>query len=137
MSLKEENENYLKANGTHHNTNVFDKTEIFASEETAGLKKYTVRADRMYRAECRSNGSRPRSTIEWYLLEKNQRYNVGQSKTSVDTADSPSSSTMVSLGEKRAAGTSLVLEGKISGIVETQQVSDRLLYYKGVSCAIL
>lgn len=121
MSVKEI-ENYSRtANETRRSPNAFDKPEEFAFDDADDKhKKFTIRAGRMYRAECRSDGSRPRSAIEWYLLEKNQRHNVGQSKTVA--VSSKDSSSMVQLGEKRVE-TSLVLEGMISGIVETQQVS--------------
>lgn len=121
MSIKEIDNYSRTGNDTHRSSNAFDKTEDFASGDADDKhRKFTIRAGRMYRAECRSDGSRPRSAIEWYLLEKNQRHNVGQSKSAVvSTTDS----SMVPLGEKRDE-TSLVLEGMISGIVETQQVSD-------------
>ena len=112
--------NHLKNNENH----VFEKNYMLASEETVGHKKYTIRADRVYQAECRSKGSRPLATIEWYLLKKNKRFNVGQLTNSTHTLDA--SSLMVLLGEQRG-DTSAILEGTISGIVETQQVSNILL----------
>lgn len=114
--------NYLKSNESH----VIEKNEVFASEDTVGHKKYTIRADRVYQAECRSKGSRPLATIEWYLLKKNQRFNVGQSINSTRTMDA--SSLMVLLGGQRS-GVSASLEGTISGVVETQQVSNTFLIF--------
>jgi len=114
--------NHLKINENH----VIEKNEVFASEDTVGHKKYTIRADRVYQAECRSKGSRPLATIEWYLLKKNQRFNVGQSINSTRTMDA--SSLIVLLGEKRG-GASANLEGTISGVVETQQVSNMILIF--------
>lgn len=120
VSIKE-NENSLKMN---------EKTEVFASQDTAGHKKYTIRADRMYRAECCSKGSRPLATIEWYLIKKNQRYNVvDQSTNGTDAFDSLSSS-MVPLRAEQQGGTKMISEGTvIASIVETQQVSDMILYF--------
>jgi len=100
---------------------VVEKNDVLVSEDTVGHKKYTIRADRVYQAECRSKGSRPLTTIEWYLLKKNQRFNVGQSTNSTHTMDA--SSLMVLLEEQRG-GTSANLEGTISGVVKTQQVSN-------------
>jgi len=114
--------NHLKINENH----VIEKNEVFASEDTVGHKKYTIRADRVYQAECRSKGSRPLATIRWYLLKKNQRFNVGQSINSTRTMDA--SSLIVLLGEKRG-GASANLEGTISGVVETQQVSNMILIF--------
>jgi len=113
-------ENHLKSNESH----VIEKNEVFASEDTVGDKKYTIRADRVYQAECRSKGSRPLATIEWYLLKKNQRFNVGQSINSTRTMDA--SSLMILLGEKRGGAN---LEDTISGVVETQQVSNKFLIF--------
>ncbi|XP_029341821.1 uncharacterized protein LOC100167149 isoform X2 [Acyrthosiphon pisum] len=109
--------NHLKSNESH----VIEKNEVFASEDTVGHKKYTIRADRVYQAECRSKGSRPLATIEWYLLKKNQRFNVGQSINSTRTMDA--SSLMVLLGEKRGGATAN-LESTISGVVETHQTPE-------------
>lgn len=111
-------ENHLKTNGSR----MFDKNEVIVSEDTLGHKKYTIRADRMYRAECRSKGSRPLATIEWYLLKKNQRYNVGRSANGTVTLDAA----VVPPGEK-LGGASVASEGAIVGTVETLQVSDMFL----------
>lgn len=91
------------------------------SEDTAGHKKYTIRAGRLYRAECRSKGSRPLAAIEWYLLKRNRRYDVGRSAAN-GTADGPVPS--VQPGEKRG-GASMVVESTVASVVETQQVSVR------------
>ncbi|XP_022178469.1 uncharacterized protein LOC111039313 [Myzus persicae] len=109
--------NHLKSNESH----AIEKNDVSASEDTVGHKKYTIRADRVYQAECRSKGSRPMATIEWYLLKKNQRFNVGQSTNSTHTMDA--SSLMVLLGAQRG-GTSANLEGTISGVVQTQQTPE-------------
>lgn len=101
----------------------FQTKEVFASEDAAGQKKYVIRVDRTYRAECLSKGSRPLATTEWYLLKKNQRYNVGQS-TANGTSGRMDASSPVILSAERRGETSMILEGTISGIVETQQVSD-------------
>jgi len=101
---------------------VVEKNDAFVSEDTIGHKKYTIRADRVYQAECRSKGSRPSATIEWYLLKKNQRFNVGQLTNSTRTI----SSLMVLLEEQRD-DTLPNLEGAISGVVKTQQVSNTFL----------
>lgn len=108
--------NHLKGNENH----LIEKNDVSASEDTVGHKKYTIRADRVYQAECRSKGSRPMATIEWYLLKKNQRFNVEQRTNSTHAMDA--SSLMVLLGAQRG-GTSANSEGIISGVVETQQVS--------------
>lgn len=114
--------NHLKSNESH----VIEKNEVFASEDTVGHNKCTIRADRVYQAVCRSKGSRPLATIEWYLLKKNQRFNVSQSINSTRTMDE--SPLMVLLGEQRG-GASANLEGTISGVVETQQVSNMFLVF--------
>lgn len=113
--------NHLKSNETHKN----EKNEVFPSEDTVSLKKYTIRADRMYQAECRSKGSRPLATIEWYLLKNNQRFNVSQSTNFTQTLDT--SSLLVLLKEQRS-GTSANSKSTISGIVKTQQVSKIFKY---------
>lgn len=125
VSIKE-NENNLKMN---------EKTEVIASQDTMGHKKYTIRADRMYRAECCSKGSRPLATIEWYLIKKNQRFNFGdQSVNGTDAFDSTTSS-MVPLGAEQQGG-KMVSEGTIiASIVETQQVSDVILLHILMGCA--
>lgn len=112
-------ENNLKSNESHG----IEKNEVFASEDTVGHKKYTIRADRVYRAECRSKGSRPLATIEWYLLKKNHRFNIGQSTNSTRPMDALS---MMVLLRKQRGGTSVISKDTISGIVETQQVSNAI-----------
>lgn len=91
-----------------------------AAEDAAGHKKYTVRAGRLYRAECRSKGSRPLAAIEWYLLKRNRRYDVGRSAAN-GTADGPVPSSVQS-GENRG-GATMVVESTVASVVETQQVS--------------
>lgn len=118
ISIKE-NANKLGRNENHS----FEKNEVFASEDAIGHKKYTIRADRMYRAECRSKGSRPLATTEWYLLKKNQRYNVGQPMDSTDATAASSSPNVLSEDIQKSSNTILV-EGTIAGLVETQQVSE-------------
>lgn len=115
ISIKEY-ANRFKSNETHMN----EKNEVFPSEDTVSPKKYTIRADRVYQAECRSKGSRPLATIEWYLLKNNQRFNISQSTNFTHTLDA--SSLMVLLGEQRSA-MSTNSKSTISGIVKTQQVS--------------
>lgn len=112
-------ENHSKTNESR----TFDKNEVYVTEDALGVKKYTIRADRMYRAECRSKGSRPMATIEWYLLKKNQRYNVGRSTIGSGAADA---SIPIAVSGDKPGGTSTVSEGAIVGTVETQQVSDVL-----------
>ncbi|XP_025191738.1 uncharacterized protein LOC112591991 [Melanaphis sacchari] len=109
--------NHLKSNESH----VTEKNDVSPSEDTTGHKKYTIRADRVYQAECRSKGSRPLATIEWYLLKKNQRFNVSQSTNSTRMLDI--SSLMVLLKEQRGS-TSVISERTISGIVKTQQTPE-------------
>jgi len=120
ISIKEY-KNHLKSNESHG----IEKNEVFPSEDTVGYKKYTIRADRVYQAECRSKGSRPLAKIEWYLLKNNQRFNVSQSINSTRTLDV--SSLMVLL-EKQRGGTPAISESKISGIVKTQQVRKNIYY---------
>lgn len=91
-----------------------------ASEDAADHKKYTIRAGRLYRAECQSKGSRPLAAIEWYMLKKNRRYDVGRSAAN-GTADGPVPS--VQPGEKRG-GTSMIVESTVASVVETQQVNE-------------
>lgn len=110
-------ENHFKTNESR----TFDKNEVYVTEDTLGLKKYTIRADRMYRAECRSKGSRPLATIEWYLLKKNQRFNIGRSINSTAAADA---SSLTTLSGEKSGSTITVSEGAIVGTVETQQVSN-------------
>lgn len=98
-----------------------NKNEIPASEDASGDTKYTVRADRSYRAECRSKGARPMATIEWYLLKNNLRYEVGRSKNGSSGA-SYTLTPAVQSGEKHV-GLTTILEGTVGSIVETQQVS--------------
>jgi len=111
--------NHLKSNESP----AVEKNDVLTSEDTVGHKKYTIRADRVYQAECRSKGSRPLATIEWYLLKKNQRFNVGQSINST-TMDA---SSLIVLLEGQRSGTSANLESTISGVVKTQQVSNTFL----------
>lgn len=120
ISIKAKNENSLKPEENHG----FEKDEVIASEDTVGHKKYTIRANRMYRAECQSKGSRPLATIEWYLLKKNQRYAVDQYANGF----SNSSSSMILLEGKRGI-TPKVSDGTVSIVVETQQVSEIFFYF--------
>lgn len=115
VSIRGKNENHSKTEDNH----VFDRNEVVATEDTIGHKKYTIRANQMYRAECQSKGSRPLATIEWYLLKKNQRYAVGQSTN----GSSDMSSSMIRLEEKRGS-TPKVSDGTLTIIVETLQVSE-------------
>jgi len=103
----------------------YGKPEVVASEDTAGHKKYTIRADRMYRAECRSKGSRPTAATEWYVLRKNQRYGVGQSAANV-TGGAPS---LAMPPVANPNGPTAIPDGKIAGVVETQHVSDARITY--------
>uniref|UniRef100_A0A2S2PHW8 Ig-like domain-containing protein n=1 Tax=Schizaphis graminum TaxID=13262 RepID=A0A2S2PHW8_SCHGA len=116
ISIKEY-KNHLKSNESHG----IEKNDVFPSEDTVGYKKYTIRADRVYQAECHSKGSRPLAKIEWYLLKNNQRFNVSQLINSTRTLDV--SSLMVLL-EKQRVGTSAISESKISGIVKTLQTPE-------------
>lgn len=111
------NKNNLKA----HENRTLDKNEVLASEDSNGNTKYTIRAGQMYRVECQSKGSRPPAKIEWYLLKKNERYNVAQTINRTNMVNTIP--LMIQLDEK-LGGTSMMVEGTIaSGVVETQQVS--------------
>lgn len=111
-----QNENNLKVNENL----TLDKNEVLASKDSNGNTKYTIRAGQMYRVECQSKGSRPPANIEWYLLKKNQRYNVAQSINRTNTINTIPP--MIQLGEK-SGSTSMMVEGTIASVVETQQVS--------------
>ncbi|XP_025414233.1 uncharacterized protein LOC112686242 [Sipha flava] len=112
VSIRGKSENHSKTEGNH----IFDKNEVVVTEDATGHKKYMIRANRMYRAECQSKGSRPLATIEWYLLKKNQRYAVGQSAN----GSSDTSSSMIRLEEKRGS-MSKVSDGTLTIVVETLQ----------------
>lgn len=89
-----------------------------AGYSETGRDAYTIRADRTYQVECQSRGSRPSATIEWYLLKKNQRYDI--------VADGG----VQKLQQQQPAGgvsttpVATILEATITGTVHTQQVSD-------------